>query len=215
MEGDNIFRYRNMDIKLGGREMATVVYSNEEDDMCSLVIDGEEYVEDEERAIIPKAVLKQIRVEDIPENFQIEVCESKDSSVIMVSVPMTFVKVGKNEFQVIYDELITRKYWDEPIGLKLYMETKRDVIEERSKEVRDIHLENYDDVVLMAPRKESIMYYDIVESGKRIKEMRKKAGMTQEELADAIGMTREALARIETGKNGTSVDGIINFAHYF
>ena len=51
--------------------METVVYSNEEDDMCSLVIDGEEYVEDE-RAIIPKAVLKQIRVEDIPDNFQIE-----------------------------------------------------------------------------------------------------------------------------------------------
>ena len=70
-------------------------------------------------------------------------------------------------------------------------------------------------IVLMAPRKESIMYYDIVESGKRIKEMRKKAGVTQEELADAIGMTREALARIETGKNGTSVDGIINLAHYF
>ena len=35
----------------------------------------------------------------------------------MVSVPMSFVKVGKNEFQVIYDELITRKYWDGPIGL--------------------------------------------------------------------------------------------------
>ena len=33
--------------------MATVVYSNEEG-MCSFVIDGEEYVEDEERAIIPK-----------------------------------------------------------------------------------------------------------------------------------------------------------------
>lgn len=30
---------KDMDIKLGGREMATVVYSNEEDDMCSLVID--------------------------------------------------------------------------------------------------------------------------------------------------------------------------------
>lgn len=43
MEGDNIFPYRNMDIKLGGREMA----------------------------IIPKAVLKQIRVEDISDNFQI------------------------------------------------------------------------------------------------------------------------------------------------
>ena len=120
MEGDNIFRYRNMDIKLGGREMATVVYSNKEDDMCSLVIDGEEYVEDEERAIIPKAELKQIRVEDIPDNFQIEICESKDSSVIMVSVPMTFIKVGKNEFQVIYDELITRKYWDGSVGLDVF-----------------------------------------------------------------------------------------------
>ena len=43
MEEDNIFPYRNMDIKLGGREMA----------------------------IIPKAVLKQIRVEDISDNFQI------------------------------------------------------------------------------------------------------------------------------------------------
>ncbi len=124
--------------------MATVVYSNEEDGMCSFVIDGEEYVEDEERAIIPKAVLKQIRVEDIPNNFEIEVCESKDSSVIMVSVPMTFAKIGKNEFQVIYDELITRKYWDGPIGLKLYMETKKDVIEERSKEVGDVYLENHD-----------------------------------------------------------------------
>ena len=26
MEGDNIFRYRNMDIKLGGREMASPTY---------------------------------------------------------------------------------------------------------------------------------------------------------------------------------------------
>ena len=34
--------------------MAAVVYSNDEDGMCSFVIDGEEYVEDEERAIIPK-----------------------------------------------------------------------------------------------------------------------------------------------------------------
>ena len=37
MEGDNIFRYRNMDIKLGGREMATVVYSNEEDDNMTIL----------------------------------------------------------------------------------------------------------------------------------------------------------------------------------
>ena len=59
------------------------------------------------------------------------------------------------------------------------------------------------------------MYYDIVESGKRIKEMRKKAGMTQERLAEEIVISRDVIARIETGKNGTSVDGIINFANYF
>ena len=45
---------KDMDIKLGGRKMAAVVYSNDEDGMRSFVIDGEEYVEDEERAIIPK-----------------------------------------------------------------------------------------------------------------------------------------------------------------
>lgn len=38
---------KDMDIKLGGRKMAAVVYSNDEDGMRSLVIDGEEYVEDE------------------------------------------------------------------------------------------------------------------------------------------------------------------------
>ena len=37
MEGDNIFRYRNMDIKLGGREMATVVYSDEKIEISFLL----------------------------------------------------------------------------------------------------------------------------------------------------------------------------------
>lgn len=41
----------DMDIKSGGREMATVVYSNEEDGMCSVLIDGEEYVEDEGKRV--------------------------------------------------------------------------------------------------------------------------------------------------------------------
>ena len=59
------------------------------------------------------------------------------------------------------------------------------------------------------------MYYNIVESGKRIKEMRKKVGLTQEQLAEDLGVSRETLAKIETGKNGTSVDGIVNFANYF
>ena len=35
---------KDIDIKLGGREMATVVYSNDEDDMRSFVIDGEMFL---------------------------------------------------------------------------------------------------------------------------------------------------------------------------
>ena len=42
-----------------------------------------------------------MRVEDIPDNLEIEVCESKDASVIIISVPMYFTKLEKNEFQVI------------------------------------------------------------------------------------------------------------------
>lgn len=51
-----------------------------------------------------------------------------------------------------------------------------------------------------------IMYYDIVESGKRIKEMRKKAGMTQAQLAEKLGISADGMSSIERGKNGVSVD---------
>ena len=83
--------------KSGGKEMVSVLFSNIEDGMCSLIIDGEEFIE-EGRAVIPKAVLKQLQIEDIPDDLEIEVCESKDSSMITVSVPMSFIKVGRNEF---------------------------------------------------------------------------------------------------------------------
>ena len=38
------------------------------------------------------------------------------------------------------------------------------------------------------------MYYDIVESGKRIKEMRKKAGLTQAQLAEMAAAGRASVA---------------------
>ena len=55
--------------------MASVLFSNIEDGMCSLIIDGEEFIEEEGRAVIPKAVLKQLQIEDIPDDLEIEVCE--------------------------------------------------------------------------------------------------------------------------------------------
>ena len=49
------------------------------------------------------------------------------------------------------------------------------------------------------------MYYDLVESGKRIKALRKKHGLTQEQLAEQLGVAANTIARIETG-NSISID---------
>lgn len=125
--------------------MLSVSFDKTEDEY-SLVIDGEEYIEaHDEGAIIPKAILEKIKIEDIPEDLKIEVCDAKDSSAIVISIPASFKKIGKNEFEIYYNELISRKYWDGPVGLKHYMETKKEIIEERSEEVKDVWLDNYDD----------------------------------------------------------------------
>lgn len=50
------------------------------------------------------------------------------------------------------------------------------------------------------------MYYDLVESGKRIKALRKKHGLTQEQLAEQLGVAANTIARIETGNRGISID---------
>ena len=50
------------------------------------------------------------------------------------------------------------------------------------------------------------MYYDLVESGKRIRELRKKNGFTQESLAEKLGAYPYSVRRIENGKKGISVD---------
>ena len=50
------------------------------------------------------------------------------------------------------------------------------------------------------------MYYDLVESGKRIKALRKKHGLTQEQLAEQLGVAANTIARIETGNRGVSID---------
>ena len=50
------------------------------------------------------------------------------------------------------------------------------------------------------------MYYDLVESGKRIKMLRKKNGLTQEKLAEQLGIAVNTVARIEIGNRGISID---------
>ena len=57
--------------------------------------------------------------------------------------------------------------------------------------------------------------YDIKESGARIKELRFKIGVTQEQMANDLGVTVETVSRIERGVRGTSVDLMSILSKYF
>lgn len=59
------------------------------------------------------------------------------------------------------------------------------------------------------------MYYDLDESGKRIKALRKKHGLTQERLAEQLGIAVNTVARIEIGNRGISIDLAIELAVRF
>ena len=59
------------------------------------------------------------------------------------------------------------------------------------------------------------MYYDLIESGKRIRMLRKKLGLTQENLADKLGVTLNTISRIEIGNRGISIDLAIDLAVLF
>lgn len=59
------------------------------------------------------------------------------------------------------------------------------------------------------------MYYDLVESGKRIKALRKKHGLTQEKFAEQLGIAVNTVARIEIGNRGISIDLAIELAVRF
>ena len=59
------------------------------------------------------------------------------------------------------------------------------------------------------------MYYDIAESGKRIKAERRRRGFTQEMLAEKLNIPVNGLAKIENGKNGASVDTLVAISALF
>lgn len=125
--------------------MSQVELYNEVDGLASFVIEGEDYSEDGEHAVVPVAVLKRANIDSIPYNFDVEICESQSNGKVGIKVPAHFSRIDEKKFHVWYEEVLTRKYWDGTVGLKLFMGTKKDIIEERSKEVGDISLDYYDD----------------------------------------------------------------------
>ena len=59
------------------------------------------------------------------------------------------------------------------------------------------------------------MYYNIEKSGIRIRELRKARGITRQKLADEIGISLDAMRKIETGKNGAKIDTLVSISNYF
>lgn len=59
------------------------------------------------------------------------------------------------------------------------------------------------------------MYYNIKESGLRIQKLRKQSGLTQQQLADKLNISVSNIGKIETGRNGFSIDLMIEMAFCF
>lgn len=48
-------------------------------------------------------------------------------------------------------------------------------------------------------------FYDLEKSGQRIKQLRKRCTMTQENLAEKLGVSVNAISQVERGVNGLSI----------
>ncbi|EEC58725.1 DNA-binding helix-turn-helix protein [[Bacteroides] pectinophilus ATCC 43243] len=63
--------------------------------------------------------------------------------------------------------------------------------------------------------KEEYMYYDIKESGKRLSELRKMKGLTQQQVADELGIDVDTVRKNEQGRRGLSIDTASMYAEYY
>ena len=49
----------------------------------------------------------------------------------------------------------------------------------------------------------------------RIRELRKKSGVSQMQLANALGLTQNSIGMMERGHRGTTIDKLVLLAEYF
>ena len=63
--------------------------------------------------------------------------------------------------------------------------------------------------------KENSMYFDAIEYGKRIAELRKQKGLKQEEVAEGLNISLVYLRMLEHGKRIGSFDLLYDISEYF
>lgn len=73
----------------------------------------------------------------------------------------------------------------------------------------------HDSTALRGPSERMVhtMAIDYASIGLRIKHARNKKNMTQEQLADVLGMSREHLSRAEAGDRGVSLEMLISISN--
>ena len=122
-----------------------ILYEDEE--LSAIKIDGETFFsEGDGNVVVPKKVLATQNLADFPQGLRVELCESIcDDNIFINNIPTTISKTSTDTFLVEFSDMHYRKYWDAPVGLKLYMETKRDIIIERERELKDVKFESFDD----------------------------------------------------------------------
>lgn len=59
------------------------------------------------------------------------------------------------------------------------------------------------------------MYYNIVESGERIRKLRENKGISRAVLAEKVSLSTDAVRKIERGTNGGKIDTLVLLAEYF
>ena len=59
------------------------------------------------------------------------------------------------------------------------------------------------------------MNFNQAEFGQRIRELRRKSGLTQDQLSEELNISVEQLRKIECGTRRTSLEGLISLAVYF
>jgi hypothetical protein len=96
--------------------------------------------------VTPTAFLLPYKVSELPENVSFSLCkEIQDDVLVLDHIPTTIRRISADKVLLSFEDSGTRKYWDGKVGFSHYMETKRDIIAERQKEIGDIALDSYDD----------------------------------------------------------------------
>jgi len=117
-----------------------------DDDVTEIRVDGEHLDWNDPGWLLPKGLIGETAVNELPEGESFEICSSVEDGVIMLdSVPIQLQRIGDNRIRLEFSDSGTRKYWNGKVGFNVYMEAKKAIIEERAAEVRDIALDDYED----------------------------------------------------------------------